>query len=292
MAHPVILRALWGDSTMRKQNREWRTNPDRGEPYEALRGLIVDAVQSGQPVGQCLAFGPDNQNFMLGLGLDCRMVSELAWASPRRTVEQYPEDRHWSLVWGWSTWWHKLRAIEYALGELGLPSILWIDWRVRLNHSAMLNSWLTDLEAGQPFRACLIRQRSTGWAARWRYSNAEPLAGVSQLTPEPAGRLRTPESHYLVGGGLLYFRGSEGLSIVRSALALNEQHPLWTDQQCLAGAIDQMNGRWIGIHRWRRRYELPGYYYPRNRWYTREQDAIWQCGEFLPKQDYRWALWK
>jgi hypothetical protein len=288
---PKIIRGLWGDITQRKGNRQFRYQRDLVPHFELL-ATICNALATQQPVNQVYCYGRDNALFLRGLGLPTRYLSSDAWGTPRLDHEQYREALHWAVVWGASTWQHKLKIIRHALQEH--ESVLWVDWRVELVQPDRLAAWMSDLSNGPEFRACLIRQRSTGWGARWRYLNGPLLPGVAQLEPviDSRGRVTLPHAHDVVGGGLLYVRGAEGLRLIDTALAVYNEYPRLTDQQALAAAVDRLHGKWIGIVRWFKHYELSGYYYSRNRWYTAPEDTVWRCGEHLTKQDHRHQLWR
>jgi hypothetical protein len=282
MNRPLIVRGLWGDSETCGRDR-FRKHENQLAGRLDLEQTLYDMAERQEPCDAFVAFGEANSQLAQSFGLPVLRASRYPWLYRERALPP-SEHRYPAAVYrGVNGHRHKLVAMLTAMASSGKP-ILWLDLRVRLVRP-LDSAWWDQFRPEDAFRAAMIRQYNARFGAVWRYMDGPAIDGV----PQRKFVTNHDEAKWLPGGGCLFVRDK---SLLLQALRIAHRFAWWSDQQCLAAALDRRHGGWLGERKWSRLYGLTGYYYGRNRHYSEPSQTYFECGRRLSKAEHRWRLWR
>jgi len=275
-----IIRGLWGSPRITGRDR---FPVDEKTGFAELLKELHAMATTGQACDSFYVYGQENYTLAKSYGLPVELMSADPWVPDRMSDVARAPKRPAGVWYGVNGFIHKLLIIQRALTEF--DGVLWLDLRVRQVRSLDEGFW-GQFYYWPCFRASLIRQRSPGYGAIWRYDDQEPIHRFSQV--EQLELLSTHEEcRYLPGGGCFFVNDSD---MIDAAIGLAQYHPDWSDQQLLAAVLDMQHEKWIGARHWKRCYELKGYYYGRNRWYCDKEQTYLECGERADKALHRYRV--
>ena len=235
----AVIRGLWGDYLLQR--------PKDTYPHSFYR-LLCDvrrAARNHERVDRVYCYGLENERYLRACGFRTVRLSDDAFGFPPSDLLR-PDKRapkhHGTCIWDQNHHaFHKLRIMERAL--LDFDEVVWVDWdvrQVRLLH----DSWWDKQTS--PFKGIVVRQGNWTWGAKWRrravrYSRLKKL----QTTGNPE------DAQMVVHAGCFYCSSIEFIKMAMEAQLFNRT---WMMQQCLAAALDRMNGgAWMGLDEFFRR---------------------------------------
>ena len=259
----AIVRGMWGDVRLKRRH----SLPP--EPYYNLLKAVKAFRERGDVLDCFYCYGLENKTWLEHLGFEgVRLLHPAAWASPIINDSFY--DRFDGVrIFGMSYWWHKFKILEAALQDF--DSVLWIDTDI-VQKQSLPDGFFEELNSGADFRASLYVQRNWSWGAGWRHKHKWKVPG---LKPVEGDSHRAAQ--IVPGCGYLYVRNKE---VIKEALEIQLEHPIWLDHQVMACFLDRRHGGWIGEQAYLDLgYHTQGYYYGRQIYRPSEAETIFQAGK-------------